>query len=154
MKTKKIITISIIAVLFIIGCVAIGIYIFKEKTQMNLWGEWFSQNGVNVALAWDDPRGIQQVRSSSDVIQNMNISSAFQAISNPQKNLFLPNEARSGLIAYQLTVTGENRTVLYSIQNNYIIIADEKSPKHMTIWKVSPSESEGLIRVITDNTKQ
>ena len=152
MKKMKIITNSIIAVLLIIGCVATAIYIFKEKTQIDLWGEWFSQNGVKVTLTWNDPRGVQQVRSSSDAIQNMNISSAFQAISNPQKSLFLPDEARSGLIAYQLTVTGENRTVLYSIQNNYIILADERSPKHMAVWKVKPAESEGLIQGIRDNT--
>lgn len=153
MNTKKVISISIIIVL-IIGCVAIGIYIYRQKTQMDIWGKWFSQNGVQVTLAWDDPRAVHQVRSSSDAVQIKNISSALQAISNPQKKLLYQDEARSGLIAYQLTVTGEDRTVLYSIRNNFIIVADGKSPQYKTVWKVSPSESEILIQVLLDNTNK
>lgn len=121
---------------------------------MNLWGDWFSQNGVQISLSWDDPKGVQQVRTSSDVEQIMNISTAFQAITNPQKILFLPDEARSGSIVYRVNVTGENSTVLYAIQNNYIILADKRSPKYMIVWKVKTAESENIVQALMDNTNQ
>lgn len=154
MHTKTKITIAILAAVLLVGCMFIGIFLIREKSQMDLCGDWFSQTGVQITLTWYDPKGVQQVQSSSDAKQNMNISSAFQAISNPQKILFLPDEARSGSIVYQLHVTGENRTVLYAIKNNYIIIADERSPKCMTVWKVKTEECEGLIQVLRDNTNQ
>ena len=119
---------------------------------MNVWGDWFLQNGVRVTLTWDDPKGVQQIRTTSEVNKIANISSSFQSITDPQKILFLPDEARSGSIVYKISVTGEERTVLYAINRNYIIIADEKSPKRMTVWKVKPAESEGLIQIIVSNT--
>jgi len=154
MDTKKKIIIAVLAAALIVGCIVIGIFIIREKSQMNLWGDWFSQNGVQITLTWYDPKGVQQVRSSSDAEQIMNISSAFQAISNPQKILFLPDEARSGSIVYQLHLIGENRTVLYAVKNNCIIMADERSPQCMTVWKVKTADSEGLIQVLMDNTNQ
>ena len=152
MNTKTKIKIVIFAAVLIVACTVIGIFLIKEKSQMNLWGDWFSQNSVQITLTWYDPKGVQQVRSSSDAKQIMNISTAFLAISNPKKILFLPDEARSGSIIYRIAVTGENRTVLYSIQNNHIILADERSPKHMTVWKVKQTDSEGLIQAMRNNT--
>lgn len=152
MHTKKIITITFFATVLIVACTVISIFLIKEKFEMNLWGDWFSQNGVRVTLTWDDPRGVQQVRTTSEVNKIVNISSSFQSITDPQKKLFLPDEARSGSIVYKICVTGEERTVLYAIERNFIIIADEKSPKCMTVWKVKPEESEGLIQTIIGNT--
>lgn len=152
MNTKTKIKIVIFAAVLIVACTVIGIFLIKEKSQMNLWGDWFSQNSVQITLTWYDPKDVQQVRSSSDAKQIMNISTAFLAISNPKKILLLPDEARSGSIIYRIAVTGENRTVLYSIQNNHIILADERSPKHMTVWKVKSADSEGLIQVLRNNT--
>ncbi len=152
MLTKKTITIAIFEAVLIVVCTVIVIILIKEKSQMNLWGDWFSQNGVQITLTWDDHKGVHQVRSSSDVEQIIEISAAFQTISNPQKKLFLPDEARSGLIVYRLNVAGENRTVLYAINNNYIIIAEERSHNCMTVWKVKPAEAESLIEIIRDNT--
>ncbi|MDD4367493.1 MAG: hypothetical protein PHP39_00900 [Oscillospiraceae bacterium] len=153
MHTKKKIRIVIFAAVLIVVCTVIGIFLIKEKSKMNLWGDWFSQDNVQITLTWIDPKGVQQVRSTSDVEQVMNISTAFQAISNPQKILFPPDEASSGLIVYRLNVAGENRTILYAISNNYIFIADERSPKYMTVWKVMPEQSEDLIQIVRDNTE-
>lgn len=152
MNTKSIITIIIFAAVLIVVLTVIGISIFKEKSQMNLWGDWFMQNNVQISLTWYDPKGTQQVRSSSDVEQIMNVSRAFQAIPNPRKILFLPDDARSGSIEYRLNVTGENSTVLYAVKNNYIIISDERTPNCMTVWQVNSAEFEGLIQCIRDNT--
>lgn len=147
MKLKKVI-IVLTAVLVVVASVVLAGFLMKEKTKMNLWGDWFNQSGVQITVKWYDPKGILQVRTTSDAEQIREISSTIRAFSDPQHVFFFRNEVRAGAITYQFTVKGDNRTVLYAIQNKTIILADEKTPNDRTVWSVKPEEKETLVQYL------
>ncbi len=147
MKQKKVIII-LTAVLIVAGSVVLAGFLMKEKTKMNLWGDWFNQSGAQITVKWYDPKGILQVRSTSDADQMMEISSTIQAFSDPQHIFLFRDEVRAGAITYQFIVKGDRRTVLYAIQNKTIILADEKTPNDRTAWSVKPEEKEKLVQYL------